>query len=106
MVETKVDAFAQPNNEVKYNQGTYTILFTLQEYPYKEVGIRMSSNKSDFNTREKLTRQISNPVSKNRYGIFVNNLNPATIYYYQIYVQDSASTREVNSAIFSFTTQP
>lgn len=106
MVEKKVDAFAQLNNEVKYSQGTYNILFSLQEYPYKLVGVRMSSNKSDFNTREKLERQIANPMTQNRYGIFVNNLTPGTIYYYQIFVQDSASTREVNSDLFSFTTQP
>lgn len=106
MVEKKVDAFDQLDNEVKHSEGIYNILFSLQEYPYKQVGIRMSINKNDFNTREKLARQIANPVAQNRYGIFVNNLSPGTTYYYQIYVQDSAGTTEVNSDLFSFITQP
>ena len=106
VTEVTIDAFAQLNNEVKYNQGTYNILFTLQEYSYKEVGVRIGTNKALFTSQTNTITFIANPVSQNRYGIFVNNLTPNKIYYYQIFVKDSASSKEVSSDIFSFNTNP
>lgn len=106
VTEVTIDAFAQLNNEVKYSQGTYNILFTLQEYSYKEVGVRIGDNKAVFANQANTTTYRANPVGLNRYGIFVNNLTAHKTYYYQIFVKDSASPKEVSSDIFSFNTNP
>ncbi len=106
VVEVPVDAFAQVDSEVKFNQGVYHILFTLQKYPYKEIGVRWGDNKNLFHQNAGLTTQSASNVGSNRYGIFLNSLAANKIYYYQIYVRDSASDKEVYSDIFSFTTNP
>ena len=106
ITEVTVDAFAQVDPQVKYNDGIYNILFTLQEYPYKETGIRMGTNKTMFYQNKGLTIYPAYQVSSNRYGAFINSLLPNTAYYYQIYVKDSASSKEVYSDLFSFTTNP
>ncbi|MBC8986832.1 hypothetical protein H9X96_13725 [Pedobacter sp. N36a] len=105
-VEVSVDAFAQLNNELKYEQGVYNVLFSLQEYPYKEIGVRVGNTKSSIHQNKDLTYYIANQVSANRYGIFLNALTRDKIYYYQIYVKDSASEKVVYSDIFSFKTNP
>jgi len=104
--EVTVDAFAQVNSEVKYNNGIYNILFTLQEYPYKETGIRMGTGKNMFYQNKDLTTYPAYEVSSSRYGVFVNSLPANTTYYYQIYVKDSATSKVVYSDLFSFTTNP
>lgn len=106
ITEAPVDAFAQVDNEVKYTEGTYNILFTLQKYPYKEVGVMMGTNKDLFHQHKDLTTHLASEVSLNRYGIFVNSLLANTTYYYQIYVKDSASDKQVYSDLYSFTTNP
>jgi hypothetical protein len=106
ITENSVDAFAQVNNEVNYQQGIYNILFTLQEYPYKEVGVRIGTSKNMFYKNTDLSYHLAYQVSLNRYGIFLNSLAGNKIYYYQIYVKDTASSKEVFSDVFSFTTNP
>lgn len=101
-----VDAFAQIDNEVKYTEGIYNILFTLQKYPYKEVGVMMGTSKDLFNTHKDLTTHLANQVSLNRYGIFVNSLLANKTYYYQIYVKDTSSDKQIYSDLYSFTTKP
>lgn len=104
IIEVPVDAFAQVNPEVKYNQGTYKIEFSLHEYPYKEVGIKLTTNKSMLYQTKDLSQYPANQVSLNRYSVFLNNLTSAKTYYYQIYVKDSASSKEIYSDVFSFIT--
>lgn len=104
--EVSVDAFAQVDNEVKYAEGIYNILFTLQKYPYKEVGVMMGTSKDQFYKHKDLTTHLANEVSLNRYGIFVNSLLANKTYYYQIYVKDSASDKQIYSDLYSFTTNP
>jgi len=106
VVEVTVDAFDQVNAEVKQTQGIYSIQFTLHEYPYKEVGVKLATTKSSLAKNENLVQQIAYPVSLNRYGIFLNTLTANKTYYYQIYVKDSTSPKEVYSDVFSFTTNP
>lgn len=106
VTEVSVDAFAQLNNEVVFVDGVYNVQFTLQQYPYKEVGVKLATNKTMFNKNTGLTQQTANEISSNRYSTFYNLLTPKTIYYYQIYVKDSASSKEVYSDVFSFTTNP
>lgn len=104
--EVIIDAFAQVDNEVKYDQGVYNLLFSLQEYPYKEVGIRIGISKSLFHQDKDLTNYTANMVAANRYGVFLNSLMASKIYYYQIYVKDSKSEKVVYSDVFSFKTNP
>jgi hypothetical protein len=106
IVEVEIDAFAKMDTEVKNSQGIYTILFTLQEYPYKEVGLRLGTDKAMFLKGTNLTSHTANQVSANRYGVFINALKPKQIYYFQIYVKDSATAKEVYSDVSSFTTNP
>jgi len=106
ITETAVDAFAQINTEVKYSKGIYNVQFTLQEYPYKEVGIKLAISKSMIHQNLNVRQEIANQASLNRYAVFLNNLAANKTYYYQIYVKDSASAKEVYSDIFSFTTNP
>lgn len=106
VIETAVDAFSQINTEVKYSQGIYNVQFTLQEYPYKEVGIRLALSKTMIHQNVNVTQEIANQASLNRYAVFLNNLTANKTYFYQIYVKDSASDKEVYSDIFSFTTNP
>jgi len=105
VVEVSVDAFAETNTEIKFTQGICNLQFTLQEYPYKEVGVKLGTNKNIWYKNEGLTRQIANQVGSNRYGVFLNSLTANTTYYYQIYVKDS-SGKEIYSDVFSFTTNP
>ncbi|RZK04650.1 MAG: hypothetical protein EOO43_22265 [Flavobacterium sp.] len=105
-VERNIDAFAQLNTEVKADKNVYNILFSLQEYPYKEVGIKLSKNKSSFFDGIGLNNFVANKVSDNRYGVFVNGLLANQNYYYQVYVKDSNSANEVYSDVFSFKTNP
>ncbi|RYF26202.1 MAG: hypothetical protein EOO42_02055 [Flavobacteriales bacterium] len=106
VVEVKVDAFAQLSTEVKVEKNVYNLLFTLQEYPYKEVGVRLSKDKASFFDGVGLNSLGANKVSKARYGIFVNGLSTNQVYYYQIYVKDSNTANEVYSDVFSFKTNP
>ena len=102
--EVTVDAFKQVDPEVKYNNGIYNIMFTLQEYPYKETGIRMGTEKNMFYQNKDITTYPAYQMSPNRYGVFVNSLAANATYYYQIYVKDSATSKEVYSDLFLFTT--
>lgn len=106
VVEVSVDAFAQLNTEVTQTQNTYNIQFTLQEYAYKEVGVRLGTSKDMLHKNLNLTLQIANLIGSNKYGAFFNSLKVNEVYYYQIYVKDSASAKEVYSDVFSFTTNP
>ncbi|RYF21007.1 MAG: hypothetical protein EOO42_11380 [Flavobacteriales bacterium] len=106
VVEVKIDAFAQLNPEIKSEKNIYNVLFTLQEYPYKEVGLRLSKNKSSFFSGNDLSNFVANEVSKARYGVFINGLASNQVYYYQIYVKDSKATIEVYSDVLSFKTNP
>lgn len=101
-IEVPIDAFAQLDTELRYDEEIYTLLFTLQEYPYKEVGLRLSLDKNSFYKEKGITHYPVYLVSKNRYGVFLNSLKAETAYYYQLYVKDSVSSKEVYSDVFSF----
>lgn len=105
-IEVSVDAFSQLNTEVKSDQGVYQILFTLQPYPYSEVGVRISKSKDSFYKNTGLGNFYANKVSPERYGTFINGLDRKTTYYYQIYVKDSSGPKEVHSDVYSFQTIP
>ncbi|SEQ91597.1 hypothetical protein [Pedobacter rhizosphaerae] len=104
--EVIIDAFAQLNPEVKHNQGVYNIQFTLQQYPYQEVIVRLAESKTQLFQNSKLVIIQANQMSLNRYGVFINNLIGNKNYYYQILVKDSATSKEVYSDVFSFSTNP
>jgi len=101
-----VDAFAQVNPKIVYKEGICSIQFTLEEYPYKEVGLRVATSKTLLHLNQGLTVEIANQVSANRYAVFFNTLLANKTYHYQIYVKDSASAKEVYSDVYSFTTNP
>jgi hypothetical protein len=105
VVEVSVDAFSDLNAEIRLVQGVNSLQFTLQEFPYKEVGVKLGTNKSKWYQKDGFTLIIANQVSSSRYGIFFNSLTPNTTYYYQIYVKN-ASGKEISSDLFSFTTNP
>ena len=105
IVEVSVDAFSDLNKEIKNIQGVNSLQFTLQEFPYKEVGVKLGTNKSKWYQKDGFTLIIANQVSSGRYGIFLNSLTPNTTYYYQIYVKNT-SGKEIYSDLFSFTTNP
>lgn len=105
-VEIYVDAFKKLDTEVLNKDGVYNILFTLQEYPYDEIGLRISSDKGSFFKNKDIVKQPAYQVNKNRYGTFINNLQSDRTYYYQIYVRDIRTSKEVLSDIFSFKTAP
>lgn len=105
VVEVSVDAFSDLNAEIKQVQGVNSLQFTLQEFPYKEVGVKLGANKSKWYQKDGFTLIIANQVSSSRYGIFFNSLTPNTTYYYQIYVKN-AFGKEISSDLFSFTTNP
>ncbi len=105
IVEVSVDAFSDLNTEIKNIQGVNSLQFTLQEFPYKEVGVKLGTNKSKWYQKDGFTLIIANQVSSGRYGIFLNSLTPNTTYYYQIYVKNT-SGKEIYSDLFSFTTNP
>ncbi|MGM9477195.1 hypothetical protein ACS5PU_12220 [Pedobacter sp. GSP4] len=106
IIEVPVDAFDQVNPELKYVQGAYKIEFSLHQYPYKEVGIKLTTNKSSLYQNKDIVRYTANEVSLNRYGVFLNNMAASKTYYYQIYVKDAASSKEVYSDVYSFITTP
>lgn len=106
VTEVTVDAYAQLDAKTEYKQGIYSLEFTLQDYPYQEVGVRSGTSKNAFSKNEGLTQNIANEVATHRYAVFYNTLAKNTIYYYQIYVKDATSGREVYSDVFSFTTNP
>ena len=105
VVEVSVDAFSDLNAEIRLVQGVNSLQFTLQEFPYKEVGVKLGTNKSKWYQKDGFTLIIANQVSSSRYGIFFNSLTPNTTYYYQIYVKNT-SGKEISSDLFSFTTNP
>lgn len=105
VVEVSVDAFSDMNTEIKQVQGVRSLQFTLQEFPYKEVGVKLGTNKSKWYQKDGFTLLIANQVSSNRYGVFFNSLKASTTYYYQIYVKN-VSGKEISSDLFSFTTNP
>jgi len=101
-----VDAFAQLAEKVTYHQETYAISFSLQDYPYESVQVRLGDNKSAFKSGTGLKLIGAVLVSKGRYGVFLNDLITSTKYYYQILVKDGQSEKVVHSDIYSFTTNP
>ena len=105
-VEILIDAFNNLDTEVTNADGIYTIRFTLEEYAYKEVGLKIALDKSMIFKNTSIVNQPTYQVSKNRYGTFINNLQASKTYYYQIYVKDTQGTKEVVSDIFSFKTTP
>jgi len=104
IVEVPIDAFLDLKNEVKFEDGSYTVSFTLQEYPYKEVGLWMNANRNSFHTGSDLTYCPTHTVAKNQYRSYLNVLEPNKTYYYQIFVKDPISSQSVYSEVFSFKT--
>jgi predicted nucleotide-binding protein (sugar kinase/HSP70/actin superfamily) len=78
--------------------------FPLSDYPYREVGVRLSSVKSMLQQTEGLNQQVGFEIAANRYAVLYGDLIKETTYYYQIYVIDSASSKTVYSDVYSFTT--
>jgi len=104
VIEVNVDAYAQLAAQVDYTNGAYKLQFSLGDYPYKEVGVRLSAVKSMFQQTDGLNKQIAVEVAANRYAVFYDTLIKETTYYYQIYVIDPASAKTVYSDVYSFTT--
>jgi hypothetical protein len=105
VTEVKVDPFVQLETQVESNQGIYEIRFSLQDYDYNEVGVKMGTNKTMFFQNKDLSQLKANLSSLKRYSVFTNSLSGSTTYYYQIYVKD-ASDKEVLSDLYAFTTTP
>jgi 5-hydroxyisourate hydrolase-like protein (transthyretin family) len=104
VIEVNVDAYAQLAAHVDFTSGVYKLQFSLGDYPYKEVGVRLSSVKSIFQQTDGLNKQIAVEVAANRYAVFYDTLVKETTYYYQIYVIDPASAKTVYSDVYSFAT--
>ena len=104
VVQVTVDAYAKIDARVEHHKGIYSLEFSLQEYPYKEVGIRLSSVKSKFQQAEGLNTQVAVEIAANRYSVFYDTLVGETTYYYQIYVVDPATAKTIYSDVYSFTT--
>jgi hypothetical protein len=104
ITQVNVDAYAKIDAQVDLTDGVYKVQFSLSDYPYKEVGVRLSSVKSMFQQTEGLNQQIGFEIAANRYAVLYSNLVKETTYYYQIYVIDSASSKTVYSDVYSFTT--
>ena len=103
--EVIIDAFANINPDIKYTNGVYNLQFTLQEFPYDEVILKLTDLKANFYKNTNLTLTKAYQVSPNRYGIFINLPPISKTYYYQIQVKD-ISGKIVNSDIYTFTTNP
>lgn len=101
-VEVTVDAFSQLNTEVKTDQDAFRLLFTLQPYPYAETGVRIGLDKNSFYHGTGLTYHRANPVSNNRFSVFLDPAYADKDFFYQIYVKDANSSKEIYSDVFSF----
>lgn len=106
VTEVPVDAFSDLNTLIEHREDNYLLLFTLQEYPYLEVGVRLSADRNAFYKNTGLVNYLSYPVSKNRYGVFLDTIEEGKTYYYQIYVKDSQSPKEAYSDVYSFKATP
>jgi hypothetical protein len=104
VIQVNVDAYAKIDPQVDLTDGVYKLQFSLSDYPYREVGVRLSSVKSVFQQAEGLNQQIGFEIAANRYAVLYDNLIKNTTYYYQIYVIDSASSKTGYSDVYSFTT--
>jgi hypothetical protein len=105
VVIVDVDAFAALNTTVSLDENVYKFMFSLEEYPYQEVGVKLSSIKSTLNEQGGNV-QIAIPVGHKRYGVFYDALVRNTVYYYQIYVVDQATSQRIHSDVYSFKTNP
>lgn len=99
-----VDAFAKLDAKLEFDEDVYQLQFSLQDYPYKEAGVRLSSIKSMFQQIQGINTQTAVQISDNRYAVYYDTLVEGTTYYYQIYVIDPVSAKTVYSDIYSFTT--
>jgi hypothetical protein len=106
VVEVNVDAYSNLAPDVKFEQGVYTLKFTLQDYPYQEVGVRLSSDKGLFAKEEATNKQIAVEISADRYAVFYDSLVNNNTYFYQIYVKDPVTSRLVYSDVLFFNTNP
>jgi hypothetical protein len=104
VTQVNVDAYAQIDAKIDFTDGVYKLQFSLSDYPYREVGVRLSSVKSMFQQTEGLNQQVGFEIAANRYAVLYGDLIKETTYYYQIYVIDSASSKTVYSDVYSFTT--
>lgn len=105
-VEVTIDAFAQVNPEVSYTNDAYNIQFTLQEFPYTEVIVKVAESKAMIIQNAQKIQINAYQMSLNRYGVFINNLTPNKTYFYQILVKDANTSREAYSDVYSFSTNP
>jgi hypothetical protein len=104
--KVNVDAYSNLAPDVKFEQGVYTLKFTLQDYPYQEVGVRLSSDKGLFAKEEATNKQIAVEISADRYAVFYDSLVNNNTYFYQIYVKDPVTSRLVYSDVLFFNTNP
>lgn len=102
VIEVTVDAFAQLNTEVKKDGDALMLAFTLQPYPYQETGVRTGADKSAFYQGTALTYHKANAVSSNRYAIYLDPAFADQDFFYQIYVKDAKSSKEIYSDVFSY----
>lgn len=107
IIEIEVDAFKNLQQEVKMlDNGTYRISFVLQDFDYDDYGLKLTSDKNNFFKGINLVNYSIYPLENKRFGSFVNSLEKKKTYYYQIFVKGNSSSKEVNSEVYSFTTEP
>jgi hypothetical protein len=104
VIQVNVDAFEKIDPQVESTKGVYALRFSLPDYPYQEVGVRLSAVKSLFWQTEGLNKQVAVEIAANKYAVYYNTLVAETTYYYQLYVVDPASAKTVYSDVYSFTT--
>lgn len=104
VIQKNVDAYEKIDAQVESTKGVYALRFSLPDYPYQEVGVRLSSVKSMFQQTAGLNKQVAVEIAADRYAVYYDRLLAETTYYYQLYVVDPASSKTVYSDVFSFTT--
>ncbi|NEU09324.1 hypothetical protein GZH53_13450 [Flavihumibacter sp. R14] len=102
VIEVRVDAYAQLDIEVKHQEDVFALLFTLQPFPYEEIGVRIGADKASFYQGTGLIYHRAYPVSNDRFGIFLDSAHADKDFFYQIYVKEAKSSKEIYSDVFSF----
>jgi hypothetical protein len=106
ITEILINPFENLNTLVNHENGVYQISFTLEKYPYDKYFLKLSSDKNSFYKNINIKEYPAYALNSSRYSTYINLLEPDKIYYYQIVVVDSKSTKEIYSDVFSFKTEP
>lgn len=103
VVEQEIDAFNSLNSEVSYSKGQYILQFSLADFNYKSVQVKLGTSLNDLRDGGLGAHYQAYSSDKNRYIVFFNPLTSNRTYHYQIIVEDQQK-RFVNSDNYKFKT--